>query len=63
MEKGTGDVIDVMPGSDGLGFWVIFEKNSELRFEAGRSELRFEARRGQLDLRNALRVVGVRWNC
>ena len=32
---------DVMPGSDGLGFLVILNKSSELRFELGRSELIF----------------------
>ena len=32
---------DVMPGSDGLGFFVIVEKSSELGFEAGRGELIF----------------------
>ena len=30
-----------MPGSDGLGFLAIFNKSSELRFEAWRSELIF----------------------
>ena len=30
-----------MPASDGLGFLVILNKSSELRFEAGRSELIF----------------------
>ena len=30
-----------MPGSDGLGFWVIFEKSSLLRFDARPSGLRF----------------------
>ena len=29
----TGDVNDVMPGSDGLGFLVILNKRSELRFK------------------------------
>ena len=58
--KWTGDVNDVLPGSDGLGFWVIFEKKpSELRFEARRSELIFEPGRnqssyGQLDARALL---------
>ena len=36
-----GDVNDVMPGSDGLGFLVILNKSSELRFGLGRSELIF----------------------
>ena len=49
---------DVMPGIDGLGFWVIFEKNSELRFERRRSESRSKARRVQLGLRDAPHVVG-----
>ena len=33
--KWTGDVNDVMPGSDGLRI-LEFEKNSELRFGLGR---------------------------
>ena len=37
----TGDVNDVMPGSDGLGFLVILNKSSELRFGLRRSELIF----------------------
>ena len=37
----TGDVNDVMPGSDGLGFLLILNKSSELRFELRRSELIF----------------------
>ena len=36
--KWDWDVNDVMPGSDGLGILVIFEKSSQLRFEAGRGE-------------------------
>ena len=64
----TGDVNDLMPGSDGLrilgDFW---KKNSELGFEAGRREFRSDAGwielifgpgRGQLGLRDAPRVVG-----
>ena len=35
------DVNDVMPGSDGLGFFVILNKSSELRFGLRRSELIF----------------------
>ena len=31
-------VNDIMPGSDGLGILVIFEKNSYLRFEPERGE-------------------------
>ena len=31
-------VNDVMPGSDGLGILVIFEKSRELRFEPGRGQ-------------------------
>ncbi len=37
---------------------MVFEKSSELRFEAGRSELRSEPRRVQSGLRDAPRVVG-----
>ena len=37
----TGDVNDVIPGSDGLGFLVILNKSSELRFELRRSKLIF----------------------
>ena len=49
-----------MPGGDGLGFWVIFKKNSLLRFEAGRSELIFGPGRGQSScvLRDAPAFVG-----
>ena len=36
-----GDVNDVMPGSDGLGFFVILNKSSELRFGLRRSKLIF----------------------
>ena len=36
-----------MPGSDGLGFLVILNKSSELRFGLRRSELGFESVRGQ----------------
>ena len=50
----TGDVNDVMPGSDGLGFLVILNKSSELRFEASRSELIFS------DLGEASAVCGLR---
>ena len=32
---------NVLPGSDGLGFLVILNKSSELRFELRRSELIF----------------------
>ena len=32
---------DVMPGSDGLGFFVILNKSSELRFGLRRSKLIF----------------------
>ena len=38
---------DVMPGSDGLGFLVILNKSSELRFELRRDLLGFESGRGQ----------------
>ena len=37
----TGDVNDVMPRSDGLGFLVILNKSSELRYGLRRSELIF----------------------
>ena len=37
----TGDVNDVMLGSDGLGFLVILNKSSELRFGLTGSELIF----------------------
>ena len=37
----TGNVNDVMPESDGLGFLVILNKSSELRFGLRRSELFF----------------------
>ena len=30
----TGDVNDVMPGSDGLRIWEFEKKNSKLRFES-----------------------------
>ena len=33
----TGDVNDVMPGSDGLGIWGILKKSSQLRSDTGRS--------------------------
>ena len=36
-----GDVNDVMSGSEGLGFLVILNKSSELRFGFRRSELIF----------------------
>ena len=51
----TGDVNDVMPGSNGLGFLVILNKSSELRFGLGRSELIFRtwARPVQCGLRGA----------
>ena len=45
----------------GWGFWVVFEKSRELRFESGRSEMRSEPRRVQLGLRDAPRVVGSDW--
>ena len=45
---------DVMPGSDGLGFLVIFNKSSELRFGLRRSELIFS------DLGEASAVCGPR---
>ena len=41
---------DVMSGSDGLGFLMILNKSSELRFETGRSELIFGPGRGQCSL-------------
>ena len=41
IENGAGDVNDVMPRSDGLGFFVILNKSSELRFGLGRSDLIF----------------------
>ena len=46
---------NVMPGSDGLGFLVILNKISELRFELRRSELIFRtwARLVQCGLRGA----------
>ena len=43
----TGDVNDVMPGSDGLGFLVILKKSSELRFGLRQAELGFESGRDQ----------------
>ena len=43
----AGDVNDVMPGSDGLGFFVILNKNSELRFGHRWSELIFGPGWGQ----------------
>ena len=53
-------VNDVMPGSDGLRILVIYEKNSELRSDAGWGELIFEPGRSQSScgLRDAPRVVG-----
>ena len=62
--KWNWDVDDVMPGSEGLGILVIFEKSSYLRFDAGRSELRFEAGWGgsSWGLQDSPRVCGVRWN-
>ena len=45
-------VNDVMPGSDGLGILVIFEKSSELRFEPGREQ-------SSWGLRDARRVCWV----
>ena len=39
--KWTGDVNDIMPGNDGLGFLVILNKSSELRFGLRRSRLTF----------------------
>ena len=39
-----------MPGSDRLGILGDFEKNSELRSDAGRSKLVFEAGRGESSL-------------
>ena len=44
---GTGDVNDVMARSDGLGFLVILNKSSELRFGLRQSELGFKSGRGQ----------------
>ena len=38
---GLGDVNDVMPGNDGLGFLVILNKSSEMIFGLRRSELIF----------------------
>ena len=43
----TGDVNDVMPGSDGLTFLVFLNKIYELIFGLRRSELGFESGRGQ----------------
>ena len=37
----SGDVNDVMPGSEGLGFFGILNKSSELRFRFRRSKLIF----------------------
>ena len=58
----TGDVNDVMPGSDGLGFLVILNKSSELRFGLRRSELIFRtwARPVRLWTRGCARVFWVR---
>ena len=39
-----------MPGSDGLEFLVILNKNSELRFGLRRDELGFESGRGESNL-------------
>ena len=39
--NGTRDMNDVMPGIDGLGFLVILNKSSELRFGLRRSGLIF----------------------
>ena len=50
----TGDVNDVMPGSDGLGFLVILNKSSELRFGLRRDELGFESGRGQCSVDNGV---------
>ena len=52
----TGDVNDVIPGSDGLRLFVILNKSSELRFEARQSELIFRTwtRPVQCGLRGAL---------
>ena len=36
-----------MPGNEGLGILMIFEKSSELRSDAGQSELIFDPGRGQ----------------
>ena len=38
---------DVMPGSDRLGFFLILNKSSELRFGLRRNELGFESGRDQ----------------
>ena len=43
---GQGYVNDVMPGSDGWGFWDL-KNNSELRFGLRRGKLIFGARRGE----------------
>ena len=37
----TGDLNDVMPGSDGLRFFVILNRSGDLRFGLRRSELIF----------------------
>ena len=48
------------PEAMGWGFWLIFEKRNELRYEPRRSELIFGPGRGQSSwwLRDAPRVVG-----
>ena len=59
----TGDVNDVIPGSDGQRFWNLKKKkNSELRFGLGRSKSIFRASRGQTSSlqRGAVRD-GLRW--
>ena len=60
----TGDVNDIMPGSDGLGFLVILNKSSELRFGLEQSELIFWtwARPAQLWSRECAMRCWVRWN-
>ena len=54
----TGDVNDVMPGSDGLGFLVILKKKQLVEIWNWTSELRSEPRRDQLGLGGPLRIVG-----
>ena len=44
----TGDMNEIMPGNDGLGFLGILKKAVGWDFEIGRSESRSELKRGEL---------------